>query len=183
MNIRFLMLGVAVLALTGGVAVQAADKKAPAAAWNGLRDGAPPAMASEEAGDRGPNEELSDEEMAAIASEERDPAEEERRRNRTSDQIIEGASDETMEAVLEHNRAIYGTDDGPFTKLEEQKKIAEAAKKKVSMYGMTPEQRAEFLEAEKKAAGGTQERPPMVYKPRKTPDQPPRLFNNVTTPE
>lgn len=176
MNFRYLMLGAAILAVTGAAGVNAADKKAPTQAeqpaWNSMRDGAPPPAQS------GKQIPLSEEEMYRAADEDHDEAEMQRRASRSEEQIINEASDEVIDAVAEHNKQMYGSEHGLNDALAAQEKKAAEAKKKVSMYGMTYEERAALAEQDAKA----KDTRPMVYEPKKKTTQPPRLFNNVTTP-
>lgn len=102
------------------------------------------------------------------------------------DQLINDSSEATIESMRKHFKSTYGTEDGPFAQIEEQEKALEEAKRRISAYNMTAEQRRQMLAAEAAAESGDAAAPAApeggyVYNPGRTQTTaPPRLFNNVT---
>lgn len=157
MHFRYLLLGAAVLAMAGiSAGAIAADKS----------EGSPEEQ-QWNGMNSGPPPGLSDE-------------------KKSTEQMEKEAKEKTDKAVLDHYKRVYGSEEGPFTGMAEQEKLAEEGRKKVARYGMTPEQRAAFDAAEAakaEAAGEKPEEKPAggyVYRPKAKTDSPPRLFNNVT---
>jgi hypothetical protein len=110
----------------------------------------------------------------------------------TPEEAQKEAQEKLDKAVLDHYKRVYGSEEGPFTGMAEQEKLAEEGRKKIARYGMTPEQRAAADAAEAAQAAAAGQKPGAaatgaskpaggyVYKPKAKTDAPPRLFNNVT---
>ena len=191
MKMRTLLLATALMTVAG--MATAADEKGSVMvkpSWNTMKDGAPPPLAKSDSELEAAG--VSAGEARRLAVEQNDPAEVERRASRSKTDIMKEQSDEQVEWMRNHNKEVYGTDEGPFTELEKQEQMAIEAKKRVSVYGMTYAEREAMLKAEAEAAAKNGMKPAAapaqdtkkstgyIYNRKKTGDAPPRLFNNVT---
>ncbi len=163
MNFRYLLLGAAMLMVAGvSAGANAADKKDSA-----MVEPSWTGMNS------GPPPALSED-------------------KKTPEEMEKEAKEKLDKAVLDHYKRVYGSEEGPFTGMAEQEKLAEEGRKKIARYGMTPEQRAAADAAEAAQAASAGQKPATaatgaakpatgyVYKPKAKTDTPPRLFNNTT---
>lgn len=110
------------------------------------------------------------------------------------EEILTQSSDETMERIANHFKKTYGTEAGPIAALEEKERQVEAARRKVAVYNMTPEERQAYYEEQRalnepapqqqmRSTGDRKNnegaRPWVGYGVNKKPATPPRLFNNA----